>query len=121
MFAVSHAMCPEQDITDYISRLVAFPEALQVLEFADGRATLVCVRAYDGGLLVGKEIQSMREHLPADVDARIVAIFREHQPVDPDRQDRDRRRRRSLRARRQRAHPACAARAAAHAGSRSGG
>ena len=41
MFAVSHAMCPEQDITDYISRLVAFPEALQVLEFANGRATLV--------------------------------------------------------------------------------
>ena len=83
MFAVSHAICPEQDVTDYIARLVAFPEALQVLEFADGRATLVCVRAYEGGLLVGKEIQSMREHLPPGVDARIVAIFREHQPVDP--------------------------------------
>jgi trk system potassium uptake protein TrkA len=83
MFAVSHAMCPEQDVTDYISRLVAFPEALQVLEFADGRATLVCVRAYEGGLLVGKPIQSMREHLPPGVDGRIVAIFREHQPVDP--------------------------------------
>ena len=83
MFAVSHAICPEQEITDYIARLVAFPEALQVLEFADGRATLVCVRAYEGGLLVGKQIQSMREHLPPQVDARIVAIFREHQPVDP--------------------------------------
>ncbi|MDP2823685.1 MAG: Trk system potassium transporter TrkA [Sulfuritalea sp.] len=83
MFAVSHAMCPEQDVTDYIARLVAFPEALQVLEFADGKATLVCVRAYEGGLLVGKQIQSMREHLPKGVDARIVAIFREHQPVDP--------------------------------------
>ncbi len=83
MFAVSHAMCPEQDVTDYIARLVAFPEALQVLEFADGRATLVCVRAYEGGLLVGKQIQSMREHLPPGVDARIVAIFREHGPVDP--------------------------------------
>jgi len=83
MFAVSHAMCPEQDVTDYISRLVAFPEALQVLEFADGKATLVCVRAYEGGLLVGKPIQSMREHLPPGVDGRIVAIFREHQPVDP--------------------------------------
>ena len=83
MFAVSHAMCPEQDVTDYIARLVEFPEALQVLEFGDGRATLVCVRAYEGGLLVGKQIQSMRGHLPADVDARIVAIFREHQPVDP--------------------------------------
>lgn len=83
MFAVSHAMCPEQDVTDYIARLVAFPEALQVLEFAGGKATLVCVRAYEGGLLVGKQIQSMREHLPKDVDARIVAIFREHRPVDP--------------------------------------
>ncbi|MBK8118691.1 MAG: Trk system potassium transporter TrkA [Sulfuritalea sp.] len=83
MFAVSHAMCPEQDVTDYITRLVAFPEALQVLEFADGQATLVCVRAYEGGLLVGKEIRSMREHLPRDVDARIVAIFRENSPVDP--------------------------------------
>jgi len=83
MFAVSHAMCPEQDVTDYISRLVAFPEALQVLEFADDKATLVCVRAYEGGLLVGKQIQSMREHLPPEVDARIVAIFREHRPVDP--------------------------------------
>ncbi|MDP2821797.1 MAG: Trk system potassium transporter TrkA [Sulfuritalea sp.] len=83
MFSVSHAICPEQDITDYIARLVEFPEALQVLEFADGKATLVCVRAYEGGLLVGKQIQSMREHLPQDVDARIVAIFRAHGPVDP--------------------------------------
>ncbi|MFH1869533.1 MAG: Trk system potassium transporter TrkA [Pseudomonadota bacterium] len=83
MFAVSHAMCPEQDVTDYIARLVAFPEALQVLEFADGKATLVCVRAYEGGLLVGQEILSMREHLPHGVDARIVAIFRELRPVEP--------------------------------------
>ncbi len=83
MFSVSHAICPEQDVTDYIRRLIEFPEALQVLEFADGEATLVCVRAYEGGLLVGKPIQSMREHLPKAVDARIVAIFRELQPVDP--------------------------------------
>lgn len=79
-FAVSHAICPEQEITDYIVRLIEFPEALQVLEFADGRVTLVCVRAYDGGLLVGKPIKTMREHLPSSVDARIAAIFREHQP-----------------------------------------
>jgi len=83
MFAVSHAICPEQDVTEYIQRLVEFPEALQVLEFADGKVTLVCVRAYEGGLLVGKDIRSMREHLPQDVDARIVAIFRELRAVDP--------------------------------------
>jgi len=83
MFSVSHAICPEQEVTDYIARLIAFPEALQVLEFADGNVTLVCVRAYEGGLLVGKPIKAMRDHLGDKVDARIAAIFREHQPVDP--------------------------------------
>ena len=83
-FAVDYAICPEQDITDYITKLIRFPEALQVLEFANGRVTLVGVRAYQGGLLVGKPIRAMREHLPQGVDARIAAIFREHQPIEPD-------------------------------------
>ncbi len=83
-FAVDYAICPEQDITDYIVKLIRFPEALQVLEFAHGLVTLVGVRAYPGGLLVGKPIRTMREHLPEGADARIAAIFREHQPVDPD-------------------------------------
>ena len=83
-FAVDYAICPEQDITEYIVKLIEFPEALQVLEFAAGKVTLVGVRARQGGLLVGKPIRAMREHLPAGVDARIAAIFREHQPVDPD-------------------------------------
>ncbi len=84
MFSVSHAICPEQEVTDYIARLVAFPEALQVLEFASGSVTLVCVRAYEGGLLVGKPIRAMREHLPPAVEARIAAIFRNLQPVEPE-------------------------------------
>jgi len=83
-FAVDYAICPEQDITDYIVRLIEFPEALQVLEFAGGRVALVAVRAYQGGLLVGQPIRAMREHLPKGVDARVAAIFREHQPIDPD-------------------------------------
>ncbi|CAG0996682.1 partial Trk system potassium uptake protein TrkA, partial [Rhodocyclaceae bacterium] len=83
-FAVSHAICPEQDITETIAKLVEFPEALQVLDFAHGRVTLVCVRAYEGGLLVGKPIRAMRDHLPAGIDARIAAIFRGHKPLDPD-------------------------------------
>ena len=83
-FAVDYAICPEQDITDYIVKLIEFPEALQVLEFAGGKVTLVGVRAKPDGLLVGKPISTMREHLPASIDARIAAIFREHQPLDPD-------------------------------------
>ena len=83
-FAVDFALCPEQVITDYIRRLIEFPEALQVLNFAKGRVCLVAVRAYDGGTLVGRPIKEMREHLPPDMDARIAAIFRRDQPVFPE-------------------------------------
>jgi trk system potassium uptake protein len=83
-FAVDFALCPEQVITDYIRRLIEFPEALQVLSFAKNRVSLVAVRAYEGGLLVGKPIKQMREHLPPDMDARIAAIFRRDQPVFPE-------------------------------------
>ncbi len=83
-FAVDYAICPEQDITDYISKLIEYPETLQVLEFAAGRVVLVAVRAYTGGLLVGKPIRAMREHLPKGIDTRIAAIFREHQRIEPD-------------------------------------
>jgi trk system potassium uptake protein TrkA len=82
-FAVTHAICPEQEVTDYIVRLVAFPEALQVLEFTTGQVTLVGVRAIEGGLLVGKPIRAMRDHLPPGVEARIAAIFRGHSPLEP--------------------------------------
>lgn len=82
-FAVDFALCPEQVITNYISRLIEFPEALQVLSFAKGRVALVAVRAYAGGLLVGKPITEMREHLTGGADARIAAIFRRDRPVPP--------------------------------------
>jgi trk system potassium uptake protein TrkA len=40
-FAVDYALCPEQVITEYIARLIDFPEALQVLEFCRRRLALV--------------------------------------------------------------------------------
>ncbi|HSQ05739.1 MAG TPA: NAD-binding protein, partial [Burkholderiales bacterium] len=39
-FAVDMAICPEQVITDYIVKLLEFPESLQVLEFAEGKVSL---------------------------------------------------------------------------------
>ena len=81
-FAVDYAICPEQDVTDYIVKLVEYPEALQVLEFAGGRVTLVGVRAYPGGLLIGKPIRDMGDHLAPPADARIVAIFRDYQSIE---------------------------------------
>jgi len=82
-FAVDHAICPEQIVTDNLVKLIEFPEALQVLEFAGGQVSLVAVRAVAGGPLVGHPLKELRKHLPK-VDARIAAIFRKNTPVPPE-------------------------------------
>lgn len=66
---------PEELVTDYIARLIQYPGAFQVLEFAEGRVRLVGVRARKGGLLVGEELKALREHVP-NTDARVAAIYR---------------------------------------------
>lgn len=73
---------PEQLVTEYIQRLIEFPGALQVLDFAEGKVQLVAVRAYYGGPLVGHELRALREHMPK-VDTRVAAIFRRGKPVPP--------------------------------------
>ena len=82
-FAVDVPICPEQLLTDYIVKLLDFPEALQVLEFAHGKVSLAAVRAYHGGPLVGHEISYLRTHMP-QVDARVAAIFRQDAPITPE-------------------------------------
>lgn len=74
---------PEQLIAEHIQRLIEYPGALQVLDFADGRARLVGVRAYYGGPLVGHEISDLRKHMPG-VDSRVAAIFRRGKGIVPD-------------------------------------
>jgi trk system potassium uptake protein TrkA len=82
-FAVDLSICPEQVITDYVAKLLEFPEALQVLEFAEGRVSLVAVRAFHGGPLVGHELQYLRQHMPR-IDTRVAAIFRHDSPIIPE-------------------------------------
>lgn len=73
---------PEQIITQFIERLLKYPGASQVLDFAEGRVRLVSVKAHQGGPLVGREIRELHRHMP-NVHARITAIFRNGQPVIP--------------------------------------
>ncbi|MEE4218138.1 MAG: Trk system potassium transporter TrkA [Xanthomonadales bacterium] len=75
---------PETLVTQYIARLIEYPGALQVLDFADGRAQLVATQAYAGGPLVGHRLQTLREHMPADADARVAAIYRQDKTIIPD-------------------------------------
>lgn len=81
-FPVDVLISPEQVVTDYILRLIEYPGALQVLDFADGRVRLVAVRAYDNGPLVGNALRALYDHMP-DIDARVAAIYRRGEVIQP--------------------------------------
>jgi trk/ktr system potassium uptake protein len=80
--AVDTWISPEQLVTEYIERLIRYPGALQVLDFADGKVRLVGVRALRGGLLVGQRLRALREHIRG-TDARVAAIYRNGQSIVP--------------------------------------
>ena len=73
---------PEQVVTDYISKLVAQPGALQVLDFAHGVIQLVGLRAVKNSPLVGQELRTLKEHIP-NADARVAAIYRKDRAIFP--------------------------------------
>lgn len=81
-FCVDFSICPEQILTDYIAKLIEFPEALQVQRFSQGKASLVAVRAVEGGPLVGHPLNMLRTHMP-QIDTRVAAIFRQDRPIIP--------------------------------------
>ncbi len=74
---------PEQLVCEYIEQLILYPGALQVLEFANGRIRLVGARADRGGLLVGQQIATLKEHIP-NTEARIAAIYRSGKALQPE-------------------------------------
>jgi trk system potassium uptake protein TrkA len=81
--AVDVWISPEQLVTEYVARLIRYPGALQVLDFADGRVRLVGIRALQGGPLVGQALKTLREHIPT-ADARVAAIYRAGKSIQPE-------------------------------------
>ncbi len=81
--AVDVWISPEQLVTEHVARLIRYPGALQVLDFADGRVRLVGIRALQGGPLVGQALRTLREHIPT-ADARVAAIYRAGYSVKPE-------------------------------------
>ena len=81
--AVDVWISPEQLVTEYVARLIRYPGALQVLDFADGRVRLVGIRALQGGPLVGQALRTLREHIPS-ADARVAAIYRAGKSIQPE-------------------------------------
>lgn len=74
-FAVDHVICPEESVTTYIRKLIEYPEALQVLEFASGMLSLIAVRAVAGGPMVQHSLAELPKLVPG-AEMRVVAIYR---------------------------------------------
>ena len=79
---IDYIISPEQVVTEEIQRLIQYPGALQVIDFADGKIRLVGLRAYYGGALVGQELRELVNHLPS-VSTRVAAIYRRDRAIIP--------------------------------------
>ncbi|CRK85858.1 Trk system potassium uptake protein TrkA [Candidatus Providencia siddallii] len=79
---IDYLISPEQLVVNYIYNLIQYPGALQVINFAEGKASLVAVKAYYGGFLIGNPLSSLREHMP-HINVRIVVIFRRGKFIKP--------------------------------------
>ena len=80
-FEITSTIWPEQALNESLLRLIEFPEALQIIDFAEGKAVLFCLRAVAGSPLVGHPIADLSVHLPR-VPARVVSVFRRNRRLD---------------------------------------
>lgn len=83
-FCIDALISPERSVTAYLHSLIEFPEALQVVEFADGRISVVTVRVGHGSPMAHHPVAQLREVWP-DVSARVVDVVRDGRPLQADR------------------------------------
>ncbi len=73
---VDVCISPEQLVTEHIVNLIDYPGATQVLDFSEGRVLLVTIKPQKGGIMVGKTLSQLEQHL-SSIEAGVVALFRE--------------------------------------------
>ena len=79
-FCVDALISPEGSVTDYLQKLVEFPEALQVVEMAEGRVSVITMRVSVDGFMTNHPLKDLRAMNP-DVNAKVVDIMRLGRPV----------------------------------------
>ncbi|UDG79750.1 Trk system potassium transporter TrkA [Candidatus Steffania adelgidicola] len=79
---IDHLISPEQLVIDNINKLIEYPGAIQIVNFSKSKVSLVAVKAYYGGLLVGNALSSLKAHMP-HIETRVAAIFRQNKPIRP--------------------------------------
>jgi len=74
-FCVDAIISPESSVTSYLLKLIEFPEALQVVEAAEGRVSVITLRLDTSGFMANHKLHDLRVMRP-DVNARVVDILR---------------------------------------------
>jgi len=74
-FCIDAVISPERTVTQHLLRLIAFPEALQVVEFAAGRVSVMAVRVDHKSPLVNHTTAALATLLPG-VHANVVDVVR---------------------------------------------
>lgn len=82
-FAIDMYLSPEQAVTEYIERLIRYPGALQIVDFAAGKVRLVGLKALRGGALIGRPIRELKTHM-RNSEARVAAMYRNGQSIEPE-------------------------------------
>lgn len=73
---------PDRLVTEQIQKLIKHPGALQVLDFADGKAQMVVVKASYSGVLEGLSLRELKEKLK-DIEYKIAIIYSSGKPIIP--------------------------------------
>lgn len=71
---------PEQIVTHFLKRIIESPGALQALDFANGRVSLIAVNAIEPGPFIGQEINLITKTISKN-NFQIVAVFRKNQAI----------------------------------------
>lgn len=81
-FAVDVLISPERLVTEHILKLVHYPGALQVADFAQDKIRLVGFRIYSKHPIAGCAIRELKDRLPG-IETRILAVFRKNELIVP--------------------------------------
>ena len=79
---VDVVISPDRLVTEQIQKLIKHPGALQVLDFADGKAQMVVIKASYSGVLEGLSLRELKEKLK-DIEYKIAIIYSSGKPVIP--------------------------------------
>ena len=70
-------------MTEHLVDLIKHPGAEQIESFANGSIKVVSVKAKKDGMLVNRELKSIKSDIP-DTDTYVPAIYRKGKPLIPD-------------------------------------